>query len=256
MSSQNDKPKQVICIGDSITYGGSSYDWVSGLILKNKQLIFHNKGINGATSPQILANIDQIFQPNPDFIFLLIGTNDIIATENETMQYYIYSRVAPRNTIFSIESFEKSLNEIIKMLKLKCTQNTKIAVFSIPPLGEKLDDPIQEKIKNYNNVIKIAVQNENIEYLPLNEKLTSLIETYQNSNNVKHFDFKNNTMFSIIKNNTYNVIRYFFGTSRDTMGHEKGCAVLFDYIHLNETGGNVLMELAQQYLDKCISQQT
>jgi lysophospholipase L1-like esterase len=77
---------EIVCIGDSLTYGardeyGRSYPAELGKILSEKTNEFyvcHNYGINGETSSDLLKRTWHILQSNKNskIVLLMIGTND------------------------------------------------------------------------------------------------------------------------------------------------------------------------------------
>ena len=77
---------QILCLGDSLTYGardryGRSYPAELGKVLTDKTgefYICHNYGINGETSSDLLRRSWGIIKGNKDckIMLLWIGTND------------------------------------------------------------------------------------------------------------------------------------------------------------------------------------
>ena len=60
----------IVFLGDSITDGGCWEELFPGVPLKNR-------GINADDTPGVLKRLDEILNPKPRAIFLLIGTNDL-----------------------------------------------------------------------------------------------------------------------------------------------------------------------------------
>ncbi|WP_143317480.1 GDSL-type esterase/lipase family protein [Clostridium sp. HBUAS56017] len=73
--------KKLVLIGDSITFGygvNKKDSWVYNLS-KNLPLEIINKGINGDTTPSILNRFyEDVIALNPDYIFIMGGTNDLL----------------------------------------------------------------------------------------------------------------------------------------------------------------------------------
>ena len=76
----NDKPV-VVCCGDSITHGHIGYDWVSSLRRRDGSKIYINAGINADLTWNLNQRINDIIKHNPDYITILIGTNDAIGSQ-------------------------------------------------------------------------------------------------------------------------------------------------------------------------------
>lgn len=71
----------ILCMGDSLTYGygvPANSCWVSLLNKKSKNKVI-NRGINGDTTSLLLSRSDEdLLKLKPDYLLLLIGTNDIL----------------------------------------------------------------------------------------------------------------------------------------------------------------------------------
>lgn len=63
-------PGSIAFVGDSLTAGGRWDDWFP-------EFDVHNHGTGGATTADILADIDSVLAERPDAYVLLIGTNDL-----------------------------------------------------------------------------------------------------------------------------------------------------------------------------------
>ena len=152
----NDKPV-VVCCGDSITHGHIGYDWVSSLRDKDDSKIYINAGINADLTWNLNQRLDDIIKHNPDYITILIGTNDAIGSQPVKLiqDYYIQTKNLPQ--VPSIKWFEEQIEIFVK--EVKENTSAKIAITTLPWLGEQKDASIINVIKNHNKIIKrIAVQ--------------------------------------------------------------------------------------------------
>ena len=69
----------VCCIGDSLTQGNYSYDWVSSLSKKIPFIEFINMGKNGETAKVLRMRLQtDVIDLNPDYVIVLVGGNDLI----------------------------------------------------------------------------------------------------------------------------------------------------------------------------------
>ncbi len=95
---QNNTKPVVVCCGDSITHGHIGYDWVSALRKKDDSKIYINAGINADLTWNLNERIDNIIKHNPDYITILIGTNDAIGSQNikHIQDYYVSTKGLPR----------------------------------------------------------------------------------------------------------------------------------------------------------------
>ena len=77
--STNGQKIPMVCIGDSITHGLVSVNYLDILAKRpqNARLEFINAGINGDLAYNVLVRMDEIIQCQPKYATILIGTNDV-----------------------------------------------------------------------------------------------------------------------------------------------------------------------------------
>ena len=71
----------VACVGDSITEGVGSADWVAMLRARigSEGVQVVNAGLAGDLSANVLRRLGPVIQCDPDIITLMIGSNDVAA---------------------------------------------------------------------------------------------------------------------------------------------------------------------------------
>ena len=76
--------KKILFLGASITQGRISKSYVKMLKkrLGTKQYKFINHGVAGYESYNVLKNLDKAIKTTPDFVILLVGTNDVLSSLN------------------------------------------------------------------------------------------------------------------------------------------------------------------------------
>ncbi|MBE0526708.1 MAG: SGNH/GDSL hydrolase family protein, partial [Candidatus Thorarchaeota archaeon] len=130
--------KVVVLAGDSITHGQIGENYVAML---SERLYIHkfdlvNAGINSHMAWNLLQRIDEIIACEPDFITIMIGTNDANAVTSEAeAKEYVKRMGLPRMP--DQEWYQESLHKIVTTL-LERT-HAKIGLISIPPIGEIQD---------------------------------------------------------------------------------------------------------------------
>tara|TARA_B100001094_G_C18118919_1_gene765690 strand:- start:771 stop:1508 length:738 start_codon:yes stop_codon:yes gene_type:complete len=138
-------PNPTICfIGDSLTEGTYSVDWVTNLSKKFPSINFINKGNNGETSALVRTRIKtDVIDLNPEFVVVLIGGNDIIgATHNEAGKMYVEMFPEIQKEPPTYEQYKIEMETIIKTLDKDLPKNTQILILSPPPIGEGgMDSP-------------------------------------------------------------------------------------------------------------------
>ena len=233
VSLKKDSSKKIVVVmGDSITHGAVSYDYV-GELTKDKELgsfIFINEGINSQLAYHLLNKADNVVKIKPDEIFILIGSNDCIASLSD-LEYQRYNKTWNLPVRPTKEWFAVNLENLIE--KLKSRTSAKITLISIPPISEKADSIPFEKSIEYSRCIKdIALKNK-VGYIGFNEALVDEIMKH-GKRNVAGFDSNRRAMFSAI------ALHYLLLQSWDNISDNRGLQFLTDNVHLNSVGGHIL----------------
>ena len=234
----NDKPV-VVCCGDSITHGHIGYDWVSSLRDKDDSKIYINAGINADLTWNLNQRLDDIIKHNPDFITILIGTNDAIGSQPVKLiqDYYIQTKNLPQ--VPSIKWFEEQIEIFVK--EVKENTSAKIAITTLPWLGEQKDASIINVIKNHNKIIKrIAVQYD----LFILDLFSKFKEQIASNDSIPY----TTSELRRLRGLRAVILYYIFGWSWTKIGKKYKLKLLCDHIHLNEKGGDLMEQLAKEFL--------
>ena len=175
---QTDADKKVVVLaGDSITHGQIGENYVSLLAtrLDMQQFSLVNAGINSHLAWNLLQRLDEIINCNPDFVTILIGTNDAnaVTTEKEGKEYTKRMEL-PR--IPDQKWYQESLHKIVTILQEK-TQ-AKIALISIPPIGEDPNHFAFKISQYYLNSIKDVAESTGVTYLPFQEMMVEYLKKH------------------------------------------------------------------------------
>ena len=243
LESKNFKNKKIIaCIGDSLTHGNIGQSWVDILRKDFPEYIFLNEGVNGNTAWQVIQRLDPILACKPDIVVLMIGSNDAMGSFdiNSGLRY------KRNNNLPEVPTFEKYKEQLSEILK-SLSGVPKIAVCTIPPLGENKDSPANKHVEKFNNLIKLTSRNHNIDLLPVSESLWLSLDsrTYPlNSDyNPKGIKIMHRIFGGIFHH-------YIFKKSWNQIAKSKGQWILFDQIHLNETGANIVHKIVKNYISR------
>lgn len=134
------KQVDIVMLGDSITFG---IDWSE---LFDKKIA--NRGIGSDTTKGFLGRMEQVYIINPKKVFIMGGINDI-------------SRRYSVETIFL--NYSKIINELQQKNITPYVQST---LFT-----NRID--LNLKVKELNYLLKEFCNNNQIEYIDLNKKLSS-----------------------------------------------------------------------------------
>ncbi len=243
LNSTDKSPKRfVVFLGDSITHAGVSHDYVSDLAQNPslKRFTMVNEGINSRLTYQILEKLEDTIRLNPEHIFILIGTNDLLASLSEE-EFEEYQELWKLKEVPTLATYERNLNKIVSILK-KGTQ-AKLHLISIPPLGENLESiPLQKTIE-YRDIMKKTAEEYEVSYLPLNETLIRELRKYPNQDSNTYYKNTPLIYWVIFK-------RYTFFQSWDSLSDQSGNRFMTDNIHLNARAGKILEEMIQEELLK------
>jgi lysophospholipase L1-like esterase len=237
----------VACLGSSTTASKGTYKWIDELEKRpqNKRFRFVNLGVGGDLSFNTVGLLDRVVALQPDRVIVLIGTNDIIASVFPNFRRFV--RVWKRlSDDPSPARFEENLYFIVR--KLRRGANSRIGLSSLAPLGEDPHsrDPVQARlndlITSYNDIIANVASNERADYIPLNESFQGQLVRAGTSKAFTHFaigSFYRDYVFREM------ILRQTF----DEIARMNGWDFHIDGIHLNSTGGRILVEVVQQFLN-------
>ena len=230
MNTNNSHQKTVVSAGDSITKGmfSSNYLLMLQRKLESQHYEFINAGQNGDTSENLLKRIDKdVLSHNPDFITILIGTNDV-RQESKLKQ--------------SLADYRRNIEAIIH--KIRAKTNAPVALISLVPLGENPNSEKNREVEQYNSILKDIASKQNLEYLPLFEKLKPIIigKIPEDSS-----PFKLSLASALIKSGFQ---KYILRRSWNEISANNGFSILTDGIHINDNAANIVAELIAEWLLK------
>jgi acyl-CoA thioesterase I len=233
------KRKIVVCLGDSITKADVSVNYIKTL-RKNtgSKFRFYNRGVNGDLAWNVLQRLDEIIALKPDFITILIGTNDVLATFSPAKsKRYIKHKKLPEAA--SREWYTENLKTIIAVLKSKT--HAKIALLSLPLLTEDKDHVMYKRSIEYSLIIKDLAAENGLTYLALNEQQQKF---YEGNESRPKTVFSESDSFSIGV-----VVRHFLLCRRwDALSRKYGLQLTTDHIHQNHSGAEMISGLIEGFL--------
>ena len=230
----------IACIGDSLTHGNIGDCWVERLRQEFPKDIILNEGINGDVVWQVHQRIDPILKCKPDIAIIMIGSNDAMASFNKNSgERYKRNNSLPEVPTF--ENYQKLLSELIDHL----SAIPKIALCTLPPIGEHQDSSINQHINKFNDCIKLTAQEKNISLLPVSDFLWDELDKRLYP---VRSDYDPNTL-PILRRIYGGVMHhYVFKKSWDKVAESKGQWLLFDQIHLGERAAKIIYKLTKNYI--------
>lgn len=231
----------VTCAGDSITHGNVSANYVK--MLKRwlgPSYFFYNAGVNSDLSYTLLARLDAIIATHPQFVTVLIGTNDVNGTVSEaSLARYREFKKIKTDTTPNFEDYQHNLTAIIRQLKQET--KAKIAVLSLPIMGENLQNEANQKADRYSEFIKRLAEEEGVTYLPLRERMKAFLEAHPKKLKYEYQATTKLLYFSIIRHEL-------LGHSWDKIATSHGMDLTPDNLHFNTRGAAMIASLIEKWL--------
>jgi lysophospholipase L1-like esterase len=228
----------VVCAGDSITRGSVSANYVDLLAARIRDRDFVNAGVNSELAYNLAARLADIIALQPEAVTILIGTNDVNATFGlrSVLGYYAIHRLPERpNPLF----FQENLTLIVRRLKRET--KARLALFSIPPIGEENGHYAYLRTEEYSRIIREIAKQEGAEYLPLRERMCAYLEALPPG---RPLPFRR---IGLAQRRAVRS-RLMLGKSLDEISASNGYHLLVDGIHLNTHGASMAADLAEAFL--------
>jgi acyl-CoA thioesterase-1 len=233
--------KIIVCIGDSITHGRVSHNYVDLLSrkLSTRGYTLVNAGINSELSYNVLQRLDEIIRCEPDFVTILIGTNDANASlSKENGLRAMKNMKLPEMP--TAEWFRANLIKICSQLKSRT--RAKIALLSLPPIGEDPQHIAYKRTTRYSTIIKEVAEEERVTYLPLHENITDYL---QKQNHKPKLSYDKGWLSVMYKGIVFHIL---FGRSLDEISSSNGFLIITDFLHLNSRGAEFVADLIEGFV--------
>lgn len=228
----------VALLGDGITRGRFGYNWAGQLARELPDMKFLNFGHDGDLAYQALGRIDSLVETKPDYVFILLGTNDVFAIMSEAnTRRYVKLAKLPQNP--TLEWFVANMEQII--VRLLVDTHAEIAVISLPVMGEDLHHEANRNIEKYNIEISRLCKKHEIGFLNLNQRMMAFLRRQMSESPKALPDGLGLVAKSILR-------KYLLGQSWDKISKINGLSLTTDCIHLNSTGGKMLAALVKHFI--------
>jgi lysophospholipase L1-like esterase len=208
-----------------------------------------NAGINGQHAYNIFHRIDEVIACKPQWVCLMVGTNDWKGIFNPV---WGEAGVIPHNLpqVPTEQWYVSNMRATIQRL-LDSDQALQVAVLELPPMGEDLLSRANRLVDHANQVLSDLVadfsESKRVTLVATNKALKEHISSRAGSPcGTLPVPFE--SCFDIM-GKAY--AKYFLlMQSWDTIGRSYGYHVLCDGIHLNDTGGQVVVSCLMELLSR------
>jgi lysophospholipase L1-like esterase len=232
--------KIILFLGASITQGRISKNYIKILKVKlgTKQYKYLNHGVAGYESFNVLNKLDKAIQVKPDYVVLLVGTNDVLSSLDPKLAKLSrkLKHIPHKPTLLN---YCVNIASIVKRLKKET--DSKIAILSLPVIGENLNSLENNTIAEYNAELFRIAKKDSIAYLPVNENFKKiLIKNVEGRGK----DYINGTKM-VFKSM---VLHYLLLNSLDSISRKNGFLLLTDGVHLNSTGAKIVADEIEGFI--------
>lgn len=230
----------VVCIGDSLTHGRTSSNYVALLQkrFRPKGYRFVNAGLNGELAYNVRQRLEAVIACRPSWITLMVGTNDVYAAlstanAHETMEQMDLPERPTR------EAFRRYLTEIC--LQLRNATAAPLALLSLPPLGEDPAHRAFQLTADYSRIIQTVAHETGNAYLPIHERMRVYLENQDRPG--RSFGAYRDGMGLAVK-----ARRFLLRQSFNTISRRNGFSLLTDFFHLNDVGAAMVADAVAEFI--------
>jgi lysophospholipase L1-like esterase len=236
--------KTVVCFGASLTAGTVSFNYLH--LLEARPALadfkFINHGVNGDLAWNGLQRLDEVIAENPDYVTILIGTNDVNATLSER-NLIRYNAVNHLPVTPTIEWYEENIRAIVA--RLKSETRAQLVLISLAVIGENPEHEGFKKVFLYNEVVRRIAKEEGLPYLPLHERMVAYLKEHEGERAQLPPQLEYRDGLINIGNAT---ALHATGLSWDEVSRRNGLLLTTDCLHLNSTAAGMIADLIEGWL--------
>ena len=235
----------VALLGDSLTEGKVGQGYVSLLEhrMRNNGYVFMNAGVAADTAYNLLNRLEPVVKSRPDYVVILIGTDDIEAYLRGGYPPNIIQWVKKLPQAMTPDWFISLLRQIVQSLQSSTT--AKIALCSIPILGENLGSSANQGVRLFNRSIKALADELQITYLPIYEAMEDFLQSHQRQVG-RAFDGSrtNSILFWAVWDH------HILGHSWEDISSHNNLLLTVDTEHFNRLGADMIADRIEAWLRK------
>lgn len=239
-------PRVVVCMGDSITQGSISSNYVDTLASRfnAREYQFVNAGINGDLAYNVMQRLGEVIECKPDVVTILVGTNDANALTNRSnLKRYIKEQHLPQTP--TEEWYRQNLEQIVT--RLQEDTDAEIVLLSIPPIGEATNHPAFRRSQAYGTIAKEVAHAAGVAYLPLGEAMVARLDMHAGNPMRSAHRLRTHKRSAVVD---LVLRRFVLKQTYAAVSRSNGHTLLTDHLHLNDTGAELVADAIEGYLRK------
>jgi len=230
----------VLCLGASIVEGRISSNFVDVLRerMRAEGFRFVNAGVAGYEAYNVLVHLEAAIAQQPDFAVILVGTNDVTASLSPAMaRLSRWTKGNPKPP--SARFYRDNMIQIVRTLRDRTP--ARIALASLPVLGEDLESPPNRRTREYNALLQQVAGQEGASYLPVYERQEAYLRAAQPGRG-RGFQVGLTPSIKLLAQH------FLLRQSFDTIAARNGYLLLTDGMHLNARGAAFLADEVESFL--------
>jgi lysophospholipase L1-like esterase len=236
----------VVCLGASMVHGRVGVNFVDLVAQRfSSGYSFVNAGVNGDTAYHARQRLESVIACQPDFVVVLVGTNDVISTLDPGV-WRRYRGAKRLSQPPSIDGYREDLRDIVRQLKQRTTAH--IALCSLPVLGEALPSLANERVSDFNAVIREIAEQGAVSYLPVFERESVWLAEQQQRSQTQGRPFPGDGKGYLPGMVWASLQHYLFGSSFDAISRRNGLLLKTDLIHGNSQEAAIIADLIGDFL--------
>ncbi len=230
----------LLCLGDSLTHGHVGASWVEMLRTRfaSRRRLVANGGINGQQAWNVGQRLEEALACQPDAAVLLIGSNDVMAAERPA-RAASYKR---QNKLPQTPDLPWSIGELRALVPRLRAAVPRVALCTIPPLGDDPQHPITELVDRYNAVVRELALEHDCVLLDVHAALTPLLSP-------REVPYEGSLTRVAMIVGKVTLAHYLLGRSWDSIAAGTGYGATAEGMHLTETSAQRVAELVAAFLD-------
>ncbi|MEM7156582.1 MAG: SGNH/GDSL hydrolase family protein [Myxococcota bacterium] len=229
----------LLCLGDSITHGNLGGNWVDGLRTRfaASGRLVANAGINGQQAWNVAQRLDRELSCKPDLACLMIGSNDVMAADRpDRAAAYVKQNELPRTP-----DLEWSLAELEALVPRIVAAVPRVALCTIPPLGDDDQQPIAALVARYNDRVRSLAEQHGCVLLDVHEAIVPLLSDAKTA-----YQGAQKTVIRLVGKVAAH--HYLMNKSWDDIARSLGYGATAEGIHLSDTAAARVEELVAGFV--------
>ncbi len=241
----------VALLGDSLTEGKVGQGYISLLEQRmgNNGHVFMNAGVAADTAYNLLNRLEPVMKSKPDYVVILIGTDDVEAYLRGGYPPNVIQWVKKLPQAVTLDWFISLLRQIVQ--SVQSSTAAKIAFCSIPILGEDLGSPANQSVRLFNQSIKALADELQITYLPIYEAMEEFLRSHRRQVGRAFDESKTNSiLFWAVWDH------HILGRSWEDISSHNNLLLTVDTEHFNSLGAEIIADQIEDWLWKTATEFT